>query len=161
MDEFPKDTAAKRKLLLDRVEAIAPVLRASGPKSEEQGTLAPEAVQALRDNGIFRLKLCTELGGAEADPITEMLVLERLAYHDFTSAWCTMVGATGIAALGMFLPDKGIAQVFKDGRHPDRGDFGLPGRTRHARGRRLSRQRALALQQRYPSCGVGGRRRPG
>ena len=118
MDEFPKHTAAKRKLLLDRVEAIAPVLRASGAKSEEQGTLAGEAVQALRDNGIFRLKLCSELGGAEADPITEMLVLERLAYHDFTSAWCTMVGATGIAALGMFLPDKGIAQVFKDGRIP-------------------------------------------
>ena len=94
MNEFPNDTAAKRKLLLDRVEAIAPVLRASGAKSEEQGTLAAEAVQALRDNGIFRLKLCSELGGAEADPITEMLVLEQLAYHDFTSAWCTMVGAT-------------------------------------------------------------------
>ena len=64
MDEFPKDIAAKRKLLLDRVEAIAPVLRAAGAKSEEEGTLAGEAVQALRDNGIFRLKLCTELGGA-------------------------------------------------------------------------------------------------
>src|SRR5918993_5753909 len=91
MDEFPKDVAAKRKLLLDRVEAIAPVLRASGAKSEEAGTLAPEAVQALRDNGIFRLKLCTELGGAEADPITEMLVLERLAYHDFTNEGGPMV----------------------------------------------------------------------
>jgi len=117
-EEFPKDPAAKRKLLLDRVEKIAPILRESGPKSEELGMLAPEAVKALREAGMFRLKLCTELGGAEADPITEMLVLENLAYHDFTSGWCAMVGATSVAGLGSFLPEKGIAQVFKGGRVP-------------------------------------------
>lgn len=117
-EEFPKDIAAKRKLLLDRVEAIAPVLRASGPKSEELGTLAPEAVAALRDNGLFRLKLCAELGGAEADPLTEMLVLEAIAYHDFTAGWCTMVGATSLAGLGAFLTPAGVARVFKDGHVP-------------------------------------------
>ncbi len=116
--EFSKETATKRKMLLDAVERIAPTLRQSGPKSEELGTLAPEAVQALRDNGLFRLKLCAELGGAEADPLTEMLVLEAIAYHDFTSAWCTMVGATGLSALGMFLTPAGLAHVFKDGRIP-------------------------------------------
>ena len=116
--EFPKDTAAKRKLLLDRVEAIAPILRSAGAKSEELGTLAPEAVKALRDNGLFRLKLCAELGGAEADPLTEMLVLENIAYHDFTSAWCTMVGATSVAAFGMLLDAAGIARVFKGGKAP-------------------------------------------
>jgi alkylation response protein AidB-like acyl-CoA dehydrogenase len=116
--KFPKDTAAKRKLLLDRVAAIAPVLRASGAKSEELGTLAPEAVKALREADLFRLKLCTELGGAEADPLTEMLVLEAIAYHDFTSGWCTMVGATSVAGVGSFLPDAGLAQVFKDGLVP-------------------------------------------
>lgn len=115
---FPTDPAAKRKLLLDRVEAIAPVLRASGPKSEERGALAPEAVRALRDNGLFKLKLCAELGGAEADPLTEMLVLETIAYHDFTAGWCTMVGATSVAGLGAFLPPAGLAQVFRDGQIP-------------------------------------------
>ncbi len=117
-DDFPKDALAKRKLLLERVEAIAPTLRALGPKSEELGTLAPEAVVALREAGLFRLKLCTELGGAEADPLTEMIVLEAIAYHDFTSGWCAMVGATSIASLGGFLPEGGIAQVFKDERIP-------------------------------------------
>jgi alkylation response protein AidB-like acyl-CoA dehydrogenase len=117
-EAFPTDPLAKRKLLLERVETIAPVLRASGPKSEEQGALAPEAVQALRDNGMFKLKLCSELGGAEADPITEMSVLEAIAYHDFTSGWCTMVGATSLAGLGAFLPASGLAQVFKDGHVP-------------------------------------------
>lgn len=116
--KFPTDPTAKRKFLLDAVERIAPILRESGPKSEELGTLAPEAVKALRDNGMFRLKLCVEMGGAEADPLTEMLVLETIAYHDFTSGWCTMVGATAIAGLGAFLDADGIGRVFKDGHVP-------------------------------------------
>ena len=158
MDEFPKDLAARRKLLLDRVEVIAPVLRASGGKSEEQATLASEAVQALRDNGIFRLKLCTELGGAEADPVTEMLVLERLAYHDFTSAWCTMVAATSIAALGAFLPDAGIAQVFKDGRIPTTAISVFPaGRaTREGAGYRLTGRWRFNSGIRHAEWVVGG-----
>jgi alkylation response protein AidB-like acyl-CoA dehydrogenase len=118
IDTFPKDQASKRKMLLDAVTAISETLRASGPKSEELGTLAPEAVAALRDSGMFRLKLCSELGGAEVDPVTEMLVLENLAYHDLTSGWCTMVGATAIASLGIFLPKTGLDRVFDGGRIP-------------------------------------------
>lgn len=115
---FPKDRDARRGFLLDRVAAIAPTLKASGPKSEELGTLAPEAVAALRDAGMFRLKLPLEVGGAEADALTEMLVLEELAYADFTSAWCTMVGATAVASLGAFLTKPALDRIFPDGRIP-------------------------------------------
>ena len=90
----------------------------TGGKSEELATLAPEAVASLRSAGMFRLKLPAVLGGAEVDPVTEMLVLERLAYFDFTSAWCTMVGATGAAALGAFLPQTELDQVFGEGHFP-------------------------------------------
>jgi alkylation response protein AidB-like acyl-CoA dehydrogenase len=116
--EFPKDPAARRVLLLEEVARIGDTLRASGPRSEELGTLAPEAVKALRDGGMFRLKLAHEMGGAEADPVTEMMVLEGLAYHDMASGWSTMVGATGIASCGTFLPPSGLAKVFKDGTIP-------------------------------------------
>ena len=76
--EFPKDRDAKRRFLLDEVARIGPVLQASGGKSEELGTLAPEAVTALRDAGMFRLKLPAAVGCAEVDPLTEMQVLEAL-----------------------------------------------------------------------------------
>ena len=109
---FPKDRAENRTLLLKAVDGIAETLRASGPHSEELGTLAPEAVKALRDSGMFRLKLANEIGGAEADPVTEMLVLEALAYNDLSSGWCTMVGATAIASLGTFLTPSGLAKIF-------------------------------------------------
>ena len=115
---FPQDRLQKRKMLLAGVDRIAETLRTSGPKSEEVGTLAPEAVKALRDAGMFRLKLCAEMGGAEADPVTEMLVLEGLAYNDLTSGWCTMVGATGIASLGTFLTRSGLDKVFANGQIP-------------------------------------------
>lgn len=114
VETFPRERAAKRSMLLDAVSAISATLQASGPTSEELGTLAPEAVTALRDSGMFRLKLAHEMGGAEADPVTEMLVLENLAYHDMTSGWCTMVGATAVASMGTFLTPAGLAHVFKD-----------------------------------------------
>ena len=115
---FPKERGANRALLLEAVDGIAETLRASGPRSEELGTLAPEAVKALRESGMFRLKLANEMGGAEADPVTEMLVLENLAYHDLSSGWCTMVGATAIASCGMFLPPSGLAKVFNGNTIP-------------------------------------------
>src|SRR5262245_23655886 len=74
-EAFPKERAAKRRRLLDAVDSISEILRASGPRSEETGTLAPEAVDALVRTGIFKLKLAEDMGGAEADPVTEMLVL--------------------------------------------------------------------------------------
>ena len=77
---FPQDRQAKRDLLLARVDEIGAILQETGGKSEELATLAPEAVAALRSAGMFRLKLPAVLGGAEVDPVTEMLVLERLAY---------------------------------------------------------------------------------
>ncbi|NQV57893.1 MAG: acyl-CoA dehydrogenase family protein [Rhodospirillales bacterium] len=115
---FPKDKMAKREFLLNAVADVSETIRASSEISEELGTLAPEAVKALRGAGLFRLKMPMELGGAEADPVTEMLVLEELAYQDFTSGWCTMVGATSAASLGAFLPQSGIDKVFIDGHVP-------------------------------------------
>jgi len=116
--KFPKEREAKREMLLELVESIGKMLQASGPKSEELTTLAPEAVQALRDTGMFQLKLAAIVGGAEADPVTEMEVLEALSYHDFTSAWCTMVGATAVASLAAFLPEAGFKQIFGNGQIP-------------------------------------------
>jgi indole-3-acetate monooxygenase len=114
LTHYPKE----REALLAQVERISPILQSSGAKSEELATLAPEAVTALRDAGLFCLKLPAAVDGAEADPVTEMMVLEAIAYHDFTSGWCTMVGATAIASLGAFLPDTALKQVFRDGRIP-------------------------------------------
>jgi alkylation response protein AidB-like acyl-CoA dehydrogenase len=155
---FPRERAAKRQALLAQVERIAPVLRASGAKSEELATLAPEAVTALREAGLFQLKLPAVTGGAEADPVTEMMVLEALAYHDFTSAWCTMVGATGVASLGAFLSQAGLDRVFGSGRIPTASISFFPaGRaTRSNGGYRLSGRWRFNSGIRHAEWVIGG-----
>jgi alkylation response protein AidB-like acyl-CoA dehydrogenase len=153
-----RDRAAKRKDLLDAVARIGETLKASGGKSEELGTLAPEAVEALRGAGLFRLKLVEEFGGAEVDAVTEMMVLEEIAYHDFTSAWCTMVGATAIASLGAFLPPAGLSHVFRDGKIPTAAISFFPaGRARpEGDGYRLNGRWRFGSGIRHAEWAVGG-----
>jgi alkylation response protein AidB-like acyl-CoA dehydrogenase len=158
IEAFPADQTARRAMLLEAAAGIADTLQASGPKSEELGTLAPEAVTALRESGMFRLKLVHEMGGAEADPVTEMLVLENLAYNDMTSGWCTMVGATAIASLGTFLTPEGLAHVFQNGYVPTASISFFPaGRAkRDGKGYRLSGRWRFNSGIRHAEWVVGG-----
>lgn len=117
-DLFPSDSIAKRKMLLDAVEQIKATLIASADDSEQCATLSPTAVDALDASGILRLKLPASLDGAEADPVTQMEVIEALATIDTASAWCAMVGATSVAILGAFLPKPGVQRVFTNGEAP-------------------------------------------
>jgi indole-3-acetate monooxygenase len=79
-DAFPDDRKQNREALLDDVDKIAPVLQACGANSEELGTLSAETVIASPTMGMVKLRLCTEMGGSEAEPVTEMMVLEQFAY---------------------------------------------------------------------------------
>jgi hypothetical protein len=97
-DAFPSARKQKREALLDDVDKIAPVRQACGANSEELGTLSPETVIASRAMGMAKLKLCTDMGGSEADSVTEMMVLEQFAYLErlFTD------GNVGMAATSFF-----------------------------------------------------------
>lgn len=89
---------------------------ASADDSERLGTLAPTAVAAIRDAGLFTLKLPQSLGGAEADPVTQIEVIEALS--DASAGWCLMIGATAIGQPGAFAGDEAIAEIFGNGRIP-------------------------------------------
>src|SRR5262249_6795735 len=104
--------------LLDAVEKVAPVLAASAAESERARTLAPAGVAALEDTGRLALKLPAALGGAEADPVTQIDVIEAVSAIDASSGWCLMVGATTVALPGVFLGDDALATMFPSGRIP-------------------------------------------
>ena len=116
--KFPADRAKKRKVLLEAVASVRDVVAASADESERLGTLAPAAVDAIREAGLFTLKLPMPLGGAEADPVTQMEVIEDLAYIDAAAGWCLMIGATAIGRPGAFLCDDAIGDMFANGRIP-------------------------------------------
>ena len=116
--KFPVNRAKKRKALLDAVASVRDIVAACADESERLGTLAPAAVDSIRDAGLFTLKLPMPLGGAEADPVTQMEVIEELAYIDAAAGWCLMIGATAIGQPGAFLCDEAIAEMFAGGRIP-------------------------------------------
>ena len=124
-----------RQKLLDAVAGIAPVLTASAPESERARTLAPEAVSALENAGLLALKLPQALGGAEADPVTQIDVIEAVSAIDASAGWCLMVGATTVAMPGVYLGDEAVATVFAGGRIPRAAGCYMPtGQAVEARG---------------------------
>lgn len=119
-------TVETRQRLLDAANAIAPALAEQAATDEESSTLSPETVRLLEEAGMFRLKLPAALGGAEADPATQILVLEELAYANAAASWCTMVGATALALPGAFLPNEAIETIFDGGRVPRGAIVAMP-----------------------------------
>ena len=115
---FPRDRDEKRRVLLDAVASVRDTVAACSDESERLGTLAPAAVEAIREAGLFTLKLPQALDGAEADPVTQMEAIEELAYIDAAAGWCLMIGATAIGRPGAFLCDDAIAKMFAGGRIP-------------------------------------------
>jgi indole-3-acetate monooxygenase len=107
-----------RTALLDGVAGIRDLLAAQWLKEEAAATLSPESVAALTAAGIFAMKLPAVLGGHEADPTTQLLVLEALAEANPSASWCAMVGATGAGLPGAFIADEGVRLMYGGERLP-------------------------------------------
>ncbi|CAA9217664.1 MAG: hypothetical protein AVDCRST_MAG57-430 [uncultured Blastococcus sp.] len=112
-DPAPEQTQTTR--LLDAVAMIADVVQDGAAESDRQGTLADKTVTALREHGFWRMRLCRELGGLELDVSSQVQVLAALAAVDTSSAWCTMVANSAVAALGATMPQPAIERIFASG----------------------------------------------
>ena len=118
MNGFPYDRDEKHRILMDAVESVRDTLEAGAEESERIGTLVPASVEALYESGLLRLKTPHVLGGAEADLVTQLDVLEAVSRIDPSSGWCLMIGAASLGGLAAFLPDDSIEEVFAGGQPP-------------------------------------------
>lgn len=114
----PSDRASRRTALLDAVERVRPIVVAAAADAERERTLPKRTVAAIEDAGLFRLKLPAALGGAEADPVTQIDVIEAMSAIDASAGWCLMVGATTLALPAVFLDDDAVAELIPAGRVP-------------------------------------------
>ncbi len=126
MRGFPTDRAEKLRVLMDAVESVRDVLEAGAQEAEETATLPQASVNALYDSGLFRLKLPHVLGGAEADVVTQLDVLEAVSRIEPSAGWCLMIGAASLGGLGAFLPDDAIEEVFVGGEPPRTAGVAAP-----------------------------------
>jgi hypothetical protein len=123
---FPADRVEKRRVLLAAVKRARPVIKAHADEAEAMATLPKATVDALVGSGLLRLKLPAVLGGAEADPVPQMEVIEAVSRIDAAAGWCVMIGASAIGSAGTFLPDEALALVFPAGRVPTAAGVFMP-----------------------------------
>jgi alkylation response protein AidB-like acyl-CoA dehydrogenase len=126
---FPAEREAKHDALLAAVESVRDVVEAGTDESERNCTLPLNVVTAMQDAGLFRLKLPAELGGAEADPVTQIDVIEAMTRVYPSAGWVLMTNATAIGSAGAFLPERGAGEVFAEGRVPRAATVGNPNST--------------------------------
>ncbi len=103
---------------MDAVESVRDILEAGAQEGEETATLPQASVNALYDSGLLRLKLPHVLGGAEADLVTQLDVLEAVSEIDASAGWCLMIGAASLGGVGAFLADDAIEEIFARGEPP-------------------------------------------
>jgi indole-3-acetate monooxygenase len=124
--QYPLDREEKKAALLSNVERIREVVLRHSVEAETQATLPAPLVNALSSSGLWTLKLPAALGGAEADPVTQIEVIEALSSIEPSVGWCLMVGATGIGLPGAFLSDAAAEKMFDDGYIPRGAIVAMP-----------------------------------
>jgi alkylation response protein AidB-like acyl-CoA dehydrogenase len=73
---------------VERIARIASVIEKSAAESEALGQLAPQVVDALHEQRLFRMLLPRVYGGEEVDLGTWFRAMEALAKLDGSTAWC-------------------------------------------------------------------------
>jgi indole-3-acetate monooxygenase len=96
-----------------RVRRIAATIEAEAEASERGLRLTPTLQAALHREGLFRLLLPRPFGGFETDPPTFFRVIEEVAKHDASAAWCLCQG-NGCAMSAAFLGPEVAQEVWGD-----------------------------------------------
>ncbi|MBV8754785.1 MAG: acyl-CoA dehydrogenase [Hyphomicrobiales bacterium] len=73
---------------VERVARIADVIGGAGDRNEKLRRLAPEVVDALHEQRLFRLLLPRAFGGDEVDLVTWFNTMEALGKLDGSTGWC-------------------------------------------------------------------------
>jgi indole-3-acetate monooxygenase len=109
---------------IQRVRELGPELDAAAEEIERRRELPEPIVEALIERGLFRLLLPCSLGGAELPPAAYAQVIEEVAKHDASTAWC-LGQATGCTMTSAFLDPEVAQEIFG----PKRGivAWGPPG----------------------------------
>ena len=93
---------------LARVAEAGPVVESLAPEADRARRLSADAMAALHEQALFRLLLPVAYGGAEMTLPVFLPVIEAVARHDGSAAWCVAQG-NGCASLAGFL-DPALAQ---------------------------------------------------
>jgi indole-3-acetate monooxygenase len=110
-----------RRELLAEVEAVAPTLAEHAADSEGLARLNTPSIEAVRKTRLLRFICPKERGGDEADPVTQLEIIEALAKIDGSAAWNVGILAGVSMIVAAFLPPASGEKIFARGVPPMAG----------------------------------------
>src|SRR5580693_4646958 len=96
---------------VERARELGPELDAAAEEIERRRELPEAIVEALVERGLFRLLLPRTLGGAELRPAAYVSVIEEVAKHDASVAWC-LGQACGCTMTSAYLDPAAAREIF-------------------------------------------------
>src|SRR5438132_7692845 len=96
---------------LGRARELGPEVEAAAEEIERRRELPEAIVAALIECGLFRLLLPRALDGAELRPAAYVEVLEEVAKHDASAAWCLGQGC-GCTMTAAYLDPEVAREIF-------------------------------------------------
>jgi len=96
---------------VERVRELGPKLDVAADEIERRRELPEPIVDALVERGLFRLLLPRSFGGAELPPAAYVEVIEEVAKHDASTAWC-LGQATGCTMTSALLDPEVAREIF-------------------------------------------------
>ena len=96
---------------LRRAQELGPELDAAAEEIEQRCELPEAIIEALVERGLFRLLLPRTLGGAELRPAAYVSVIEEVAKHDASTAWC-LGQACGCTMTSAYLDPAVAREIF-------------------------------------------------
>ncbi len=107
----PNDAEPPGTGYAERARQLGPVLAASAEEIERRRELPEPIIAALAGRGLFRLLLPRSLGGAELAPAAYVPVIEEIARHDASTAWC-LGQACGCSMTAAYLEPAAAREIF-------------------------------------------------
>ncbi len=112
------DRETTRHQLMEAVDSIRDTLADCADEAERTGFYPERGWRAMHDSGLFRMKAPAELGGLEADPVTQAELFEEVSRIDSSAGWTFFVGAGTLAIISGWLQDAALDSFMVDGRLP-------------------------------------------
>ena len=154
-NELERNVQLRRELLAE-VEAVAPSLAEHAANSEGLARLNAPSIEALRKTRLLRFICPKERGGEEANPVTQLEIIEALAKIDGSAAWTVGILAGVSMIVAAFLPAAAAKTIFASGVPPMAGIASPRGRAQPIDGGYRVKG-YLVFRERHPSCRLGSR----
>ena len=84
---------------LETAESLETLVRTHADEAERQRRLSTPVAEAFAASGLYRIGAPQDLAGIDADPMTQMAVIETVSRFDGSAGWNLMIGIENFALL--------------------------------------------------------------